>query len=234
MINNLIFFLKNKSPKIVIALYLYNKLVNFLFKNKIKKFKKEHKIYLLRKKITNDYFSMHAFNFFKCLSNFKKNFQYLEIGAYEGNSAIFVAKNFKNSNIYCVDTWRGSDEHSTQNFKEVENNFLHNIKEFNNISKIKSDSDDFFYKNSNRFDCIYIDGNHDSNQVFLDCQNAWVILNINGYLICDDYSWNYYKNIKQNPCFEINKFLKSINNFEYYMVSNSQIIIKKICQKLIL
>ena len=128
MINNLIFFYKNKSPKIVIALYLYNKLVNFFLKTKIKKFKIEHKIYLSCKKITNDYFSMHAFNFFKCLSNFKKNFEYLEVGAYEGNSAIFVAKNFKNSNIFCVDTWQGSDEHSAHNFEEVENNFLHNIK----------------------------------------------------------------------------------------------------------
>ena len=76
---------------------------------------------------------------------------------------------------------------------------------------------------------VFIDGNHDANQVFLDCQNAWAILNKNGYLICDDYTWNYYKIIDNNPCFAINKFLKSTNNFEYYMVSNSQIIIKKIC-----
>jgi predicted O-methyltransferase YrrM len=229
MINNLIFFLKNKSPKMVIILYIYNKLINFFLKIQIKKFKKKHKIYLLKKKITKDYFSMHAFNFFKCLLNFKNNFQYLEIGTYEGNSAIFVAKNFKNSKVFCVDTWQGSAEHSKHDFREIENNFFYNIKEFNNIYKIKSSSNDFFCNNLNNFDCIYIDGNHDSNQVFLDCQNAWAILNKNGYLICDDYTWNYYKNIKQNPCFGINNFLKSINNFKYYMVSNSQIFIKKIC-----
>lgn len=228
MINNLYFFLKNKSPKIVIFLYLYNKLINIFFKNKKKIFKKKHKNYLLNKKITNDYFSMHAFNFFKCLSNFNKNFEYLEIGAYEGNSAIFVAKNFKNCNIFCVDTWQGSEEHSRHDFGKIESNFNYNIKEFNNIYKIKSTSDNFFYNNSNNFDCIYVDGNHHSDQVYLDCQNAWAVLNKNGYLICDDYTWNYYKNIKQNPCFGINNFLKSINNFKYYMVSNSQIFIKKI------
>jgi predicted O-methyltransferase YrrM len=228
MINNLYFFLKNKSPKIVILLYLYNKLINIFFKNKKKFFKKKHKNYLLNKKITNDYFSMHAFNFFKCLSNFNKNFEYLEIGSYEGNSAIFVAKNFKNCNIFCVDTWQGSEEHSRHDFGKIESNFHYNIKEFNNVYKIKSTSDNFFHNNSNNFDCIYVDGNHHSDQVYLDCQNAWAVLNKNGYLICDDYTWNYYKNIEQNPCFGINNFLKSINNFEYYMVSNSQIFIKKI------
>jgi len=228
MTNNLYFFLKNKSPKIVIFFYLYNKLINIFFKNKKKFFKKKHKNYLLNKKITNDYFSMHAFNFFKCLSNFNKNFEYLEIGAYEGNSAIFVAKNFKNCNIFCVDTWQSSEEHSTHDFGKIESNFHYNIKEFNNIYKIKSTSDNFFYNNSNNFDCIYVDGNHHSDQVYLDCHNAWAVLNKNGYLICDDYTLNYYNNIKQNPCFGINNFLKSINNFEYYMVSNSQIFIKKI------
>ena len=51
MINNLYFFLKNKSPKIVIFLYLYNKLINIFFKNKKKIFKKKHKNYLLNKKL---------------------------------------------------------------------------------------------------------------------------------------------------------------------------------------
>lgn len=133
MINNLYFFLKNKSPKIVIFLYLYNKLINIFFKNKKKFFKKKHKNYLLNKKITNDYFSMHAFNFFKCLSNFNKNFEYLEIGSYEGNSAIFVAKNFKNCNIFCVDTWQGSEEHSRHDFEKqrvISYIILKNLKTF--------------------------------------------------------------------------------------------------------
>ena len=43
MTDNLYFFLKNKSPKIVISLYLYNKLINIFFKNKKKFFKKKTK-----------------------------------------------------------------------------------------------------------------------------------------------------------------------------------------------
>ena len=80
----------------------------------------------------------------KCLSNLKNDFKYLEIGSYEGNSAIFVAKYFTESNIFCVDTWMGSDEHLGQNFSEIEKNFLYNIKEFENVHQIKSSSNLFF------------------------------------------------------------------------------------------
>jgi predicted O-methyltransferase YrrM len=81
--------------------------------------------------------------------------------------------------------------------------------------------------NKEFYDCIYIDGDHNAEQVFLDCQNAWSILTNGGYLICDDYTWKFYKENNKNSCFGINKFLNTITNFRYYLVSNSQIFIKK-------
>ena len=59
--------------------------------------------------------------------------------------------------------------------------------------------------------------------------NSWKFLNINGYLICDDYIWAFYPQIKDNPCYFINKFLNQIKgNFKIKKISNSQIFIKKI------
>jgi predicted O-methyltransferase YrrM len=227
MIKDLIFFIKNKTKIKIIILFLFNKIIRFFLKSKIKKFKRDHKIYLLKKRISNDYFSMNSYNFYKCLSNLKKDFKYLEIGSYEGNSALFVAKHFPESNIFCVDTWMGSDEYSGQNFRETEKNFLYNINEFKNVHQIKSSSNIFFLNNKEFYDCIYIDGDHNAEQVFLDCQNAWSILSKGGYLICDDYTWKFYKENNKNPCYGINKFLNTISNFRCHLVSNSQIFIKK-------
>jgi hypothetical protein len=56
MINDLIFFIKNKTKTKVIILFLFNKIIRFFLKTKIKKFKRDHKIYLLKKRISNDYF----------------------------------------------------------------------------------------------------------------------------------------------------------------------------------
>jgi len=227
MIKDLIFLLKNKTKTKIIILFFFNKIIRFILKSKIKKFKREHKTYLLNKRISNDYFSMNSYNFYKCLSNLKNDFKYLEVGSYEGNSAIFVAKYFTQSNIFCVDTWMGSDEHLGQNFREIERNFLYNINEFKNIHQIKSSSNSFFFHNKEFYDCIYIDGDHNADQVFLDCQNAWSILTKGGYLICDDYTWKIYKEVNKNPCYGVNKFLNTISNFRYHLVSNSQIFIKK-------
>ena len=86
-------------------------------------------------------------NFLNYLKNLKSDFDYLEIGSYEGNSAIFVAKNFDKSKIYCVDNWKQTNEYADhKNYYSVEKNFDLNIKDYKNVSKIKMSSDDFFTK----------------------------------------------------------------------------------------
>ena len=223
------FLIKSKCSFEVIFLFLITKIKNFCFKKK-KKYKLMHRDLLKYKKITNDYFSSNAYNFNFCLSKIKKNFKYLEIGSYEGNSALFVANNFKNcDSIYCVDPWKGEDEYINYDPNVIEKNFDYNLKNFKKIYKIKNNSDNFFLLNNTKFDVIYLDGYHFSSQVYKDCLNAWNILEINGFLICDDYIWNYYKKIEDNPCYAINIFLKKIKKqYDLFLVSNNQIIIKKV------
>ena len=225
----IIFLIKNKSKINIIMIFLIQKFFNIFIKKKIKSFKKRNQIFLKNKKITNDYFSMHSYNFFKYLNFLEGNFNYLEIGTYEGNSAMFVANTFPKSKVYCVDNWNKTEEYGDQNFDIVEKNFDYNTSSFNNIVKFKNNSDDFFKKNNTLFEVIYIDGYHKDFQVLKDCRNAWKILKKNGLLICDDYIWNFYENIKENPCYSINKFIDEIKNENKVLeVSKSQIFIKKL------
>ena len=225
----IIFLIKNKSKLNIVIIFLIQKFLNIFIKKKIKSFKKKNQIFLKNKRITNDYFSMHSYNFFKYLNFFKQNFNYLEIGTYEGNSAMFVANTFPKSKVYCVDNWNKTEEYGDQNFDIVEKNFDYNTSSFNNILKFKNNSDDFFKKNNTLFEVIYIDGYHRDFQVLKDCRNAWKILKKNGLLICDDYIWNFYENIKENPCYSINKFMDEIKNENKVLeVSKSQIFIKKL------
>ena len=184
----------------------------------------------MKKKIlTHDYFSKHAFNFNEILKSYKK-FEYLEIGSFEGNSSMFVAKNFPDSKIYCVDNWVGTEEYENLKFSNIEKNFDQNMSEFNNYFKFKKSSDDFFNTNNKKFDVIYIDGYHKGSQVYKDFKNSWKVLNDNGVIIFDDYIWNFYKNLKDNPCYMINLHLKEIKNkVKILKVSNSQLFIQKIC-----
>tara|TARA_S200000501_G_scaffold159834_1_gene150753 strand:- start:906 stop:1592 length:687 start_codon:yes stop_codon:yes gene_type:complete len=225
----IIFLIKNKSKINIIMTFLIQKFFNIFIKKKIKSFKKRNQIFLKNKRITNDYFSMHSYNFFKYLNFLEGNFNYLEIGTYEGNSAMFIANTFPKSKVYCVDNWNKTEEYGDQNFDIVEKNFDYNTSSFNNILKFKNNSDDFFKKNNTLFEVIYIDGYHKDFQVLKDCRNAWKILKKNGLLICDDYIWNFYENIRENPCYSINKFMDEIKNENKVLeVSKSQIFIKKL------
>ena len=156
----------------------------------------------------------------------------LEIGSYEGRSCIYFGKKFIDAKITCVDTWSGSDEHLNIKFKEIENNFDKNIVNHlgnDRVEKQKLSSDFFFEKNNKFFDLIYIDGDHQTNQVNKDINNAWRVLNDGGYLILDDYTWWWYNDLKKNPASAINNFI--YNNINSIDVENliiwKQVLIKK-------
>lgn len=226
----LIFLFYSKADLVIFFNFIFNKIKNIFYKKKILEYKKNHKKLLLTKKITEDYFSSNAFNFYYFLKNLNDNFTYLEIGSFEGNSALFVSNNFKNSEINCVDCWFKTKEYSKElNFINVEENFNFNTINEKKIKKIKLTSDEFFNSNKKNFDVIYIDGDHYGPQVYKDCTNAIKILKRNGYLICDDYFWNFYSKNEKNPCFAINTFLRENRQIlKIKKISNSQIFLQKI------
>ena len=230
MFKKILFLFKSKSGIRVILLFLFQKIIKIFNKKKIKIEKKYFLDLILNLKISSEFFSVNVYNFYNHLSSLKKKFKYLEIGSFEGGSAIYISKKFKESSIYCVDNWiKTEDGYSKIDFMDVEKNFDFNTKQHSNIFKIKKSSDNFFADNLIHFDVIYVDGYHKANQVYKDCMNSWKILNLNGILICDDYIWNHYAEIKDNPCSAINNFLNKIkNNYKILQVSNSQIFIKKI------
>tara|TARA_A100001388_G_C28690541_1_gene461107 strand:- start:333 stop:1022 length:690 start_codon:yes stop_codon:yes gene_type:complete len=229
MFKKIIFLYKSHTNIYIILLFLIQKILNLFVKKKIKSQKKYFLNLISNQKISSEFFSVNAYNFFICLSSLPKSFRYLEIGSFEGGSAIFVASKFKNAEIYCVDNWiKTEDGYSNLNFEDIEFNFDFNIQNYKNIKKIKKSSDDFFITNTLSYDVIYVDGYHKADQVYKDCVNSWKNLNVSGIMICDDYIWNHYFQIENNPCFAINKFLRTIKNYKVLKVSNSQIFIKKI------
>ena len=58
------FLYKSESSIYIYFSFLLTKILNFFIKRKIVKHKKKHQLLLKKKKITNDFFSAHAYNFF--------------------------------------------------------------------------------------------------------------------------------------------------------------------------
>ena len=217
------------TPLFIIFNYVKNFLPNYKSKGKSKKIEKI--IYDKFKSLNlNEKWFCNNLNFltnnFKDIKNIK---DILEIGSYEGRSSIFFLKHFLGSNITCVDTWQGSDEHNID-FKEIENNFDHNTYNLQLkglLIKVKMTSDNFFQKNQKNFDLIYVDGDHSSHQVKIDINNSWNSLKPGGFLILDDYMWWYYKDLKKNPSTPINEFIKENLNSISKLIVWHQVIIQK-------
>ena len=219
-----------KTPFFIILNYIKNFLPNY--KTKRKSLKIEKKIYEnFNSYNENEKWFCNNLNFLNNFFSKKNNInKILEVGSYEGRSAIFFLKTFPNANIICVDTWSGSDEHNQYNFTVVEKNFDINTNYYQNnncLKKIKDTSNNFFSNNFETFDLIFVDGDHSSHQVKLDIENSWKILNKGGYLLLDDYLWWYYKDLQKNPSSSINNFI--INNLSDISILKiwNQVIIQK-------
>lgn len=125
---------------------------------------------------------------------------FLEVGSWKGRSAAFLAVEIQNSQkdikLYCVDTWKGSDEHVS--FEEIKNGtlydvFLKNVEPVKHIitpirksstDAAKDFEDDFF-------DFIFIDAAHDYDNVYKDMCSWYPKLKVGGFFAGHDYdnSW---------------------------------------------
>jgi predicted O-methyltransferase YrrM len=217
---NLIFLFRNKTPFNVLIKFIKS---HFLKKDDLKSNFYNHTIFC-----DSDWFSSGISIFNKFMQN-DKNFvkNILEIGSYEGRSAIFFLNYFNTSKITCVDTWLGSHEH-VRKMEEIEKNFDNNLKLYENkLIKHKTTSDNFFLTNKLLFDLIYIDGLHAYDQVKSDLENAYKILRPKGYLLIDDYLWKFYPANKKNVINSTNEFIQKYNNNLEVIYISSQVLLKK-------
>ena len=227
ILKKIVFLIKSKTPINIILKFFVSKIKDIFLKKQKKMYKRENQNFLQQKSVSVDYFSSNCFYFFNILKKMKF-FNYLEIGSFEGNSSMFIARTFSDSKVFCIDNWEGTEEYYGVDFKNIEKNFDKNTKNFTNIFKIKKTSDRFFFDNNLKFEVIYIDGYHKGNQVYKDINNSWKALVPGGLIILDDYIWKFFTKIEDNPCYAINSFLKTIKGkYKVLLVSNSQIFIQK-------
>jgi hypothetical protein len=96
----------------------------------------------------------------------------LEIGSYEGQSALFWINHF-GASVTCIDSWQNFAD-GCSSASEVERHFDANL--HGRAHKIKDDSTPALYSLQNSqamFDLIYIDGDHSADQVMIDSTLAW-------------------------------------------------------------
>lgn len=115
----------------------------------------------------------------------------LEIGSFEGRSTCWLLENTK-ARISCVDTWEGSDEHTSEHKNGLFERFSENIAPYKDrVTTYRGFSGEVLrtFKCEPTFDFIYIDGSHYSKDVLEDAILAWRLLTPMGVIVFDDYNW---------------------------------------------
>ena len=226
------YLIKHNANIFIIFAFLKFQITKIFFNHFRSKEKRKNKMAIKDKRITHDFFSMNSYDWKKNLKEYLgKDTKYLEVGSFEGISAYFIHKYLKPKKMYCVDTWKGSNEHGPETiFTTVESNFDNNLKDIKNLIKYKNTSDDFFSNNKLIFDIVYIDGLHKYYQVKKDLINALKFLDRDGIIICDDYFWNLDADKKDIPIGAINEIVNK-NNLKIVAVTVNQIFLKKSFKK---
>jgi len=164
----------------------------------------------------------------------KDNLNYLEIGAYEGNSLIWIFENLltgENCHATVIDTFNGSIEHDSEFEKTLYERFLNNTKHLSNNFKIYRDlsfNSLITFNNAKIteiYDIIYIDASHIAKDVLSDAILAFPLLKINGLMIFDDYDLVTEPN---NTKLGIDCFLQTYKDYYSVIFIAEQVFIKKI------
>ena len=124
--------------------------------------------------------------------------RWLEIGSYEGRSALWTLKHVLNpsSKITCVDPW----------WPEYEKTFNSNLaRHTKRLTKLKGNSQNILKTlPSESFHGIYIDGSHDEPDVLHDTIEAWRLAKPEAVIVFDDYASTKYPGVRP----AIDAFLK--------------------------
>lgn len=123
-------------------------------------------------------------NFLKWLSNQNIN-SYLEIGVGNGMSfflnTYFIRRNIKCDAVDNTSYYNDAQKQNISNIVKYINDNCNKISTFYDMS-----SSQFFNNNTNKYDCIFIDGDHSYNGIKNDFENAKKYINDKGFIILHD------------------------------------------------
>ena len=155
----------------------------------------------------------------------KENIRLLEVGSYEGRSAVWFLENIlthPSSTITCIDPFFS---------RMAEIRFDHNITVSggsSRVTKIKGKSQEALQLlKEDSFDVIYIDGSHRAVDVQTDASLSWPLLKRGGIIVFDDYLWNVEFPDEDRPQIAIDNFLSDFRSQLEILHKGYQVIVKK-------
>lgn len=175
----------------------------------------------------------------------KEKLRILEVGAFEGASTTWILDNLMShpeSSLTVIDSFAGGMEHQEEpspdgeqyKLESLESRFWSNVSKCAHVTKmrmIKAFSDDALMalrQEHAEFDFIYIDASHVAVDVLHDAVLCWRMLQVEGTMVFDDYTWKGYNEECYNPRVAILSFLRCAAHELRARETQSQIWVTKV------
>ncbi len=151
------------------------------------------------------------------LAEFKgrSGLRYLEVGSYEGRSAIWMLENVltdESSKLTCIDPFIGAPGSIDPNGDMVKQRFLSNVERSGASDRIDLivgfSQEELRRLPLESFDIIYIDGDHRAPAVLEDAVLSWRLLKPGGLIMFDDYAWQPDRPARSRPMMAIDFFIE--------------------------
>jgi predicted O-methyltransferase YrrM len=140
----------------------------------------------------------------------------MELGTFQGSSAEWFLDNIcthKDSFLYCVDTFKGSDEHHLHGI-DVSRNYEiaeERLARFTNKAFIENMSHKQMLSvtsvGSGTFDFLYVDADHSARGCLRDAVIGFELLKVGGIMIFDDYQWTALPKEIDRPKMAVDAFI---------------------------
>ena len=152
----------------------------------------------------------------------------LEIGTFEGRFAIWLAETYK-CNVTTIDPFDGDVYGVSQTlFDEAYKNCINNLKKCKEEIKFihKKSYEALHDLKDERFDFIYIDGSHKSQEVLEDLVMSYRLLNKDGIIMLDDsVYWKARKHITNELIHDVTESPRmAVDNFIHIHWKNIQVL----------
>jgi predicted O-methyltransferase YrrM len=189
------------------------------------------------KTFSTDWAGNHFFYWAELLDRLRdKPLRILEIGSWEGRSALFFLNYLPKSRIVCIDPFEGNVEHQVNAYfhdlaLKSEAQFDRNLAGFEDrVEKIKGSSTTILPElgiSGRRFDLAYIDGSHMAADAYSDAVLTWPMIEPGGMVIFDDYEWPLMDSDRERPKLGIDAFLATVAGQYRELHRDYQVVIAK-------
>lgn len=151
---------------------------------------------------------------------------YLEIGSFEGRSLLWMLDHVPDLQATSIDPQLIDGDASWNRLTTNVGTRARLFRETNRIGLVKLICPSLSLQ-IEKYDAIYIDGSHWTDDVLFDSVLSWSLLKIGGVMIWDDYEWTFGREEREHPKPAVDAFLACYRGCYKILHTGYQVLVEK-------